>query len=279
MIKECQSDTAEPRNLLDSDFDENMIELPPPRPNTDLTPMLYNIVRGKLGTVFGMISDLTTSARPSSYSEVMRLDRMLNEARLAIPPGLKVRSMAKSITDHPDIIMRRIYLALIFHKAQCVLHRKYLIPARSNRKYAYSHQTCIDAALEILQYQYTLDEEMQAGGQMYQIRWKVSSLLNHDFLLATTILCLDLDKDMIAGPMNVEVEMEKTKKEKAIHALQESHRIWQQASSASREAQKAAEALRVVLGKVKIAGTSSRADGRATSMDASDSAFEFPLGK
>lgn len=147
MIKESQWDTAEPQNLLDDDFDEDVIELPASRPDTDLTPILYVVAKKRLLSVFGSISDLTTSTQPSPYTEVMRLDRILKEARLAIPPGLQMRPMTKSIVDPPDVVMRRIYLDLIFHKAKCVLHRNYLIPARTNNQYIYSRQSCRDAAL------------------------------------------------------------------------------------------------------------------------------------
>lgn len=272
MIKEWQWDTSEPRNLLDEDFDEDMVELPTSRPDTDLTPMLYVVVKDRLLSVFGIVSDLATSTRVSSYAEVMNLDRRLNEARLAIPLGLQPRLMAQSIADNPEIVLKRIYLDVLCYKAECVLHRKYLIPARTNSQYAYSRQTCVKSALQILQHQSTLDEEMRPGGQLYMIRWRLSSLINHDFLLATTILCLDLDRDMVAGsPPQPDV----------IHALHESYKIWLRSSGSSREAQKAAEALRIVLGKVSRsmnAGAFGYRDQPPQSSPANSTTFEFPQG-
>lgn len=173
MIQEDQSDTGEPLNLLDDDFDEVMIHMPAPRPDTDLTPMTYIVAKNKLLSVFSKISDLATSTQPSPYSEVMRLDKILYAARLGIPPGLQLRPMAKSITDHSDVVMRRIYLALLFHKAQCVLHRKYLLIARLDNRHAYSRQSCIEAALQILQHQSTLNQHTQLGGRLYRDRWKI----------------------------------------------------------------------------------------------------------
>ena len=67
MMKYWQSDTAEPRNLLDDDFDEDVTELPS-RPNTDLTTLVYFVTKNKFLSVFGMISDLTTSTKPSTRS-------------------------------------------------------------------------------------------------------------------------------------------------------------------------------------------------------------------
>jgi hypothetical protein len=40
MIKPHQCDTEEPRNMLDSDFDENTLELPQSRPESEFTPIL-----------------------------------------------------------------------------------------------------------------------------------------------------------------------------------------------------------------------------------------------
>lgn len=251
MIKESQTDAAEPRNLVDDDFDEDIDALPASRPDTDLTPMLYVIVKNRIMSVFGMISDLTTSKGITSYAEVMRLDKVLQEARDAIPPGLQMRPIAKSLLDNPTAVMRRIYLALIINKAQCILHRKYLVAAHSNRQYSYSRQSCIDAALQMLQLQSTLSQETHPGGRLYHDKWKVSSLVNHDFLLATTILCLDLDRDIV---MQTSIQLrdstkEKDRRETIMQALQESYKIWLQSSGSSREARKAAEALKIMLGK------------------------------
>jgi hypothetical protein len=250
MIRPGQSDTAEPRNLLDNDFEEGIIDLPPPRSNIDLTPMLYCNAKSRILLVFGMISDHSASARPAPYSEVMRLDRSLHEARLAIPPGLQLRSLAKSITDQSDLVVRRIFLDLLFHKARCILHRNFLLLAQSNIDYVYSRQSCIDSALEILQRQSTLNQETQVAGRLYRDRWKVSSLVNHDFLLAATILCLDLDHDLSTGLDRLNFEpYERRQRHNVIRSLHESYRIFLQSSGSSREARRAAEALGIVLKK------------------------------
>ena len=51
MIKEGQSDTAEPHNLLDDDFDEDMTTLPAARLDIDVTPIMYVIVKNRLSSV------------------------------------------------------------------------------------------------------------------------------------------------------------------------------------------------------------------------------------
>ncbi|KAK9433076.1 fungal-specific transcription factor domain-containing protein [Lipomyces doorenjongii] len=251
MIRVSQSDTAEPRNLLDEDFDENVVELPPERPDTDKTPILCMVVKNRLFSVFGMISDLTTSTRPSSYAEVMRLDQVLHDTYNNISPGLRMRPTTKS--DRPDVSLSAIYLAILFHKCQCVLHRKYMLPARTNSRYTYSRKTCIEAALHMLQYQWILNEETQSDGRLYQDRWIVLSSIKQEFLLATTILCLDLNHDITAESSSESQKdtPDTDTRERVIQALSSSYLIWLQSRDSSREAQKAAEVLRIVLGKAQ----------------------------
>jgi hypothetical protein len=52
----------------------------------------------------------------------------------------------------------------------------------------------MDNALQLLEQQNVLDQERQVGGRFYQDRWKVSAVMQTDFLLATTILWVDLDQ-------------------------------------------------------------------------------------
>lgn len=100
-------------------------------------------------------------------------------------------------------------------------------------QYASSRKPC-DAALHILQHQLTLHDAMQPDGQLHQDRWKVSSGLSHDFLLAVTILCLEVDfylGNSISSSIRG-VDMEKM--ETTIKALRGSYRIWLETSSSSR---------------------------------------------
>lgn len=50
---DAQIDTKESRNLRDCNFDEDMTNIPPPRPETEWTPVLPIIARGRLTTALG----------------------------------------------------------------------------------------------------------------------------------------------------------------------------------------------------------------------------------
>ena len=118
MIRQAQSNTLEPRNLKDEDIDENMVNLPASRPESDQTPVEYFVAKNRLVSAFGKISDLATLTKPPQYSEILRLDGKLHEAHDSIPNWLNMRPMSKSIMDGSDVIMQRIYVALLLYKAK-----------------------------------------------------------------------------------------------------------------------------------------------------------------
>ncbi|RYO83618.1 hypothetical protein DL764_009438 [Monosporascus ibericus] len=253
LIKQWQTDTKEPSNLLDTDFNKASTDMPPSRPETDLTPMLYRLVKARIMTTIGFIWDFAADTRSYTYTEVMKMDTNLQDAHTSIPECLKWRSMAHCITDSPQVIMQKLFLEIIFYRAKIVLHRKYLHCSPTKAQYSHSHQACLDAALKLLEYQHMLQEETQPFCQLYQERWRVSSLVNHDFLLATSILCFYLQQTRGETHENAEAPMV----EPIRASLRRSHDIWLQSSNSSKEAQKAANALSVILGDRNAPGADS----------------------
>ncbi|KAI0117827.1 fungal-specific transcription factor domain-containing protein [Nemania sp. FL0031] len=238
LIKPAQVDTEAPRNLLDSDFDENTEVIPLARPETDLTPMLYRIVKGRLMSCFGLIWDSATNVKSPTYAEVMEIDAKLEKAHRSIPNCLEWQSITHCITDNPQIILQKLFLQGIYWRAKVVLHRKFL-----GHKYPYSREACVNAALKLLDYQHMLDKETQPFGQLYQDRWKVSSIVNHDFLLAVSLLCSYLQQ--LDDPSYQSEDCSET--DKITTYLARSREIWIRSSGKSKEAQKAVKALNIIL--------------------------------
>ncbi|KAJ5610682.1 hypothetical protein N7510_007401 [Penicillium lagena] len=118
LLREFQSDTALPRNLLDEDFDEDTTELPPSRPDSFDTPVQYLITKNKLVSMFGIITDFATSIRRPSYAEVMHLDGLLHETYNSVPEKLRERPLRQSLMDEPDLILRRMQQVIILEKAR-----------------------------------------------------------------------------------------------------------------------------------------------------------------
>ncbi len=259
MISDWKCDTAEPRNLNDADFDEDTKELPPPRPETELTTALGIIARRRMLKALGIIADLTSRVKPCSYEEVMQVDRILHDAAANIPAPLKWKSMAASVTDSPQVIIARLFIRHMLYKGQIMLHQRFLCmqsPTGKQDGFDYSRQACIDASMGTLELQNVLDEETCAGGQLHEMRWRVTSVMNHQFLTAAMILC-----SLLHNGRTME------RKDKILRALQRAKGIWMRRSSTSKEAKRAADTVGIVLSRMGGGGRS----GPNLNADAGDS--------
>ncbi|KAH8698950.1 putative fungal-specific transcription factor [Talaromyces proteolyticus] len=244
MICDWKWDTTEPRSLNDADFDEDTVELPPSRPESEHTTSLGLIARRRILKALGNIADLTNSVQPCSYAEVMRVDGILEEAAQSIPQQLKMKPMAASLTDIPQVIISRLFLGHIFYGGKIMLHRRLLYmqsPSQEEDPFIYSRRTCLDACLGTLEIQNVLDEETCPGGQLYTVRFRVTSVMNHQFLTATMILCSMLCSGQTQG-----------REDEVRSALQRSRMIWIRRSTTSKEAKKAAETVSIVLAKAGV---------------------------
>jgi hypothetical protein len=159
---------------------------------------------------------------------------------------------------------RRLFLGLTFLRAALTLHRPYFLLGRTDPRYEYSRLVCLDAAMEMLEYQKRLEDEARPGGQLWSSKWRLwtvswrqSSIVSQDFLLATTVLLSDLDKDISSplpvSPANacrVRFKSGQPTRAEIIESLTAVYDIWSNQSERSRESKKVATALRYVLGKV-----------------------------
>ncbi|KAK4151650.1 fusarisetin A cluster transcription factor [Chaetomidium leptoderma] len=244
MISDWKCDTTEPRNLSDADLDENTTELPLPRPETELTPTLGIIARRRMFIALGAVADITAAVQPCSYNEVMRVDAVLHKAAANIPPPLKPKPMATSVTDSPEVIMARLFIEHLLYHGQIMLHRRFLYAESTSGNtnegdmFAYSRTTCLDASLGALHIQHILDEETCPGGQLHIMRWRVSSIMNHTFLTATMVLCSMLHRGLTLQ-----------REEEIMSALRRVRAIWMRASVSSHEAKKAAETVSLMLAR------------------------------
>jgi hypothetical protein len=86
----------------------------------------------------------------------------------------------------------------------------------------------------------------------------MSSVVAQDFLLATTVLILDLDEGLVSPVLSppastrsgLPLDHQPPTQEEIITALRSAHRIWSKASKRSQEARKVATAVELVLAKV-----------------------------
>ncbi|KAF1921750.1 fungal-specific transcription factor domain-containing protein [Ampelomyces quisqualis] len=267
MIQPFMYDTQEPRNVDEEDLYEDMVELPPSKPELELTPLLYSIVMTRVRTVHAKIMDLTNATSQPPYRDVMNMDTVLRHVYDKLPESSRaIAAMDFDIAEDPTA-MRRVYLGLSFLKAELMLHRAYHLHGRTDTRYEYSRRVCLNAAYEMLELQQKLDAEIQPGGklwspgwQVFTMSWYMSAIVAQDFLLATTVLISDLDEDLTSpcttvyegATSGLKLDRGPPSRQQITELLREAQQIWYKASKRSNEAQKAAEAIRLVLNKADI---------------------------
>lgn len=244
LLKLHHCDTAEPSNLLDSDFDETTTELPPSRPETEVTPTLSILAKNRIDVMSGLVGDFLADTREHSYSDVMALDNKLQKAEDSLPPIFKWQPLSQSLMVPPHIIMQRVWLQLAVPRLRIWLHRKYLDSSYPQTQYEHSRNACVQAGIKILECQQLLDEETRPDGLLYPVRWMMTSLSQFVFLNGMSILTyyVRLSK---TRPDN---SMDEDTHSKIHNLLRDTYPIWLRSSAVSREARQAAKHLSVLLG-------------------------------
>lgn len=181
-IENC--DTKSPRNLWDSDFDEDSQELPPSRSENEATRQLWFIIKDRMMNSFSKVCRDALSFHVRSDAEVMQLDYEIRQMYETIPEVLRVQPVSESVTETPFIIFTRLYVEFVYLKCLCVLHRRYM--ARGN---AYSTITCIDAGKNLVSQFIDISKEFAPGGLLYMERWMLTNYTMNDFLLGVMVLC------------------------------------------------------------------------------------------
>ncbi|KPI35001.1 putative transcriptional regulatory protein [Cyphellophora attinorum] len=154
------SDTQSPRNLLDSDFDESSVSLPPSRPESEL--------RASCGSL----------SRIDSYPPSA-------EMHAKVPQVLRVRPFAESAVDSPFLVMTRLYVELTYLKNLCVLHRPYMPEGRKK-----SITSGAEAARAVMNLIFGMYAEFAPGGQLESTKWMLNCFTVNDFLFGITTACL-----------------------------------------------------------------------------------------
>ncbi|OHW94613.1 C6 transcription factor [Colletotrichum incanum] len=254
MLSGIDSDCELPRNLVDEDFDENTATLPPPRPATDYNEMTYPINKSAVMRVFGQIARQAHLLSPPPYSEVMRLDGLLNETWARVPQFMMVKPLEQCVTTPATQIIQSFGLASLYNKSRCVLHRRFLLEPLPRREHDYSRRQCLEGAITLLDFQNTIWHACQPGNMLSQNGWYVSSLAVHDFLLAAIILYLAVGNEQfwdggVEHGWMAEMSPPPTR-EHLLHLLQRSYSVWISIAGGVPELRKTAGILGTMLSKL-----------------------------
>ncbi|RBR08465.1 uncharacterized protein FIESC28_10265 [Fusarium coffeatum] len=248
LIQESQCDTRLPRNITDDDFGPDSTRLPPPRPDTVMTPVLYTRVKVRMMTIYRTIFNQVSLGKTENYEEIMALDHKLHQMHQSMPPCFQIAKLEDCIMVAPYILIRRYNLELLFQKARCTLHRHHMTKAYQDPKYNYSRTACVDSAMTVLGHQASILKEVQVGGLLYKDRWFLTSLERHDFSLASMVVCLELSKP----PEQQNPELVGYSREDMIQALKTSQVFWAALKAVSAEAKQAYDMLTVMLNAVSV---------------------------
>jgi hypothetical protein len=110
--------------------------------------------------------------------------------------------------------------------------------------------------MRILQSQSFIYEESKPNRMLYIHKWKTTSLITHDFLLAAMLICVYLHQSISSPSSEAGVDeiLIRWSRDEMLGALDASYRIWDEASHTSKDALKAANALRRTLSKARAIG-------------------------
>lgn len=256
MIYEHDTDTKLPHNIFDEEFGPNSKTLPPSRPMTEPSPIAYMIGKTKLCIEFGnILQAVGRVGKQVSYDEILLHDRKLREIMDEFPPHLKLRPLEGS-HDPVTLIIARFNLDILYQKVMCMLHKKHMMRARQNPRYAHSRRSAIEASLAILGHLRTIHRECQPNGRLRSMKWYVSAT-SKDSLLPTMLVILDLHRDYTATVSGKRQDSQAAyfwtpeQRTEMIKSLEEVSEIWKSLSHESVEAYKAAGILQIMLEKMK----------------------------
>ncbi|KAI4742249.1 hypothetical protein E4T50_07323 [Aureobasidium sp. EXF-12298] len=242
MINEDECDVQLPINLLDEDFDENTVVMPPPRSNTTHIPMLFFTCKAEALRLLRPIVRHSLSSRRYDLEETNRLHESLEIGRHNVPPSLRIRTIAEtSFVDQDYLIMQRFMLELQYLKGFCILHRPFLGCKKNDPACDKSREICVNTALRQLDLQTDYYEALQPQGRLYQSRWMFTNITLHEQFAAAMIICLDLNE---SRSQSIELKARKVK------ALYTARHIWSSKRPVYRDAVRASHVLGVMIAKL-----------------------------
>ncbi|KAG5659160.1 hypothetical protein KAF25_000362 [Fusarium avenaceum] len=218
-------DTALPSNLNQTDFYPGIPELPPSRPLSEGTPILYSVVKSSVMERFKKVVKHTRSIVPAAYEETVLLDAEVRSVYESIPDIFRYKPLTSFIVEDPGIIMGRTTIELLHLKSVIVLHRQYLTH-RHDLRFQFSRDSCLAAAERLLERQKEMHQVTQPGGQFHDMKWMITSLTMSDFTLAAMIICLDLTVTMRQGTATFQDAKEEKELERHLAIIKSAHKIW-----------------------------------------------------
>lgn len=247
MIPSDSCDAQLPRNLDYPDLYPEISILPPSRPLSDSTPILYTIAKAPVMSMFKRAVDHTRSLKSLDHKETMTLDTEIRRAYNDLITSFKYKPLQNSIVDEPGIIVQRITIEMLHLKSIIILHRQYINHRKDNQA-AQSRTACLEAARRVLERQVELHHAVEPGGQLYDVKWMVTTLTMNDIILAAMVICLDLTVITRRSPNHDDIHDDEFNK--GLSAIRTAHGIWAAADARSIEVRTVTHALESTIQRI-----------------------------
>lgn len=265
LIKDGHWDIQPPHNLFDTDFDSETSVLPDSRPETDITLITHILAKHKVLVVIGVIADTIMSVGrsqldQSAFATDKRLEQRLRDAYDSISDDVKLESSNTLQGCPPTELLHRLSLNILLQKGLIILYWRYVMPTtgcsstgcpegtRSEIEEYRSggYRSCVRAALKILELQSYVDKETRLGGALFPARLHISSIVSHEFLMATIVVVTHMYR-LITPDQPAEAENRQyasvAQREETEAALETSRVIWLRQSTGSKDAAKVTDIL------------------------------------
>ena len=106
-------DTRPPLNLSDSDFAEDSAVLPPPRPENELTDIVFYNAKHKLVVVFEKVLRNALTTNEEGMVHIDHLDAEVRRTYSSLPEILRPRTMSESVIDPPWLTVTRLCVVFV----------------------------------------------------------------------------------------------------------------------------------------------------------------------
>jgi hypothetical protein len=204
---------------------------------SDITPISYSTAKARLLRPLGEVVDFVNSLQCDSYDRALEIDEKLSSAHLEMPSHLRLRSVEQTAGYSLNTINRMVQIEFLFHQGVCVLHRRFLVRGRLDKRFARSREQCIRSAMVLLNHQRVLYEVAKMTGSSTALYWFQVSSISQAFILPAVILCLDLRhrKNRAAGDEQSNSWNGDTREETMLDALKTAKLIWKGSEDISLE--------------------------------------------
>lgn len=255
MIEPADMTSNLPRNIDDDDvgFHEHVKELPVPLSPSRITAISFMITKATLAADFARLLKETSQPEKVPYERVLEIDKEIRQHYDSIPEHYKLRPLSSIDLSPIQLVVARFMLANLHHKSICVLHSRYLGMARSDYRYLYSRRSCLESAMQLLNFQAIQHEQSIATQGGHNLNGHQTSLVTHDFLLAAAIISVELSLNQGRSPFEGRSDTGPSRKD-LVAALDRSVDIWVHLRDRSVEAYKAADVLAMLLDRIRRQG-------------------------